>query len=300
MTWGRDSAFAIMTYSKLGRFNHVKKSLKFLAKHQKNGEIPNWLYYDESKVNYGSCDSTALWLVALADYLEKSDDMKFYSQMEDQIHEAINYYKNNSDRSGLFECKKEHTWMDTVNREGKPIELQAFWYLAFQKLGEVLGNDSYLSAAKKIKKSVIKNYKKKGWFTDRIGSNERTINTLFLLWAKMLNEKEAEPIFKALESPEFTTKHGIRSLSAWDEHYDNDSYHQGAVWGFLTNIAALAELNYGRKKQAKKYIEIQKKNMGLRCNNTWDEYYNSEAEGCLSQLWSACLLSLAILKYNEI
>lgn len=302
MNWGRDSVFAIFTYNYLKRFEHAKKSLQFLAKHQKDGEILNWAYYDESKIEYGSFDSTPLWLAALADYVSRSGDTEFLDEMEDNIESAVDYYKRISGRDGLVEFNEGWTWMETWDRKGKPIEPQAFWYFAFKKLAQIKGA-SFEQQANHIKRSVLKKYRNGDWFHDRLvgkkASNEKTINPIFLLWSGMLDKEDAEGVFKTLEGPEFTTEFGVRSMSAWDEQFEN-SYHKGAVWGFLTSIAALSEAKYGRKEQAKKYLDIQKRNVGLRCDHTLDEFYDSEPQGCMSQLWSACILPIAIIEYNKI
>lgn len=298
MNWGRDSAYAILSYNTLGNFEHSKTALKFLAHYQRERKMPNWVYSDGSKADYDSCDSTPLWLVALSDYLLKSGDTKFMTEMETNINSAIEYYKKNSDKDGLITCNSS-TWMDTIERKGKPIEVQAFWYLAFKNLGRLTGDKSYIDASKKIKNSVLSKYKDGDWFRDTLENKRRTINPIFLLWAGMVDEHDADRMLRVIESPEFTTKRGVRTMSSWDNNFDN-GYHTGAVWGFLTGIAAMSAVKYRKKKTAKKYLEIQKKNVGLRCINKLDEYYTNRPQGCLSQLWSACILPHAIIEYNKL
>jgi glycogen debranching enzyme len=289
--WGRDSAWMTMGAVNLGDFESVRDSLVKLASHERSGQIPN---RTNGKVEYGSADASPLFIVALERYVRYSKDFELFDQLRPAIERILEYgaslMENNLVR------REGHTWMDTLERGDHCIELQSVWAEAFLRASQFF-KPRYERFHNQLIHSINNEFWNGKFFEDELHIDRLTSNVLFPLFFKQIEYKKALKAFHLLESTEFTTPVGIRTVSNEDVDYDADGYHTGCVWGLLTGMMSYAEYNYGRDVIGKKYLDMMLNNISKRCEWSIDEIYNGDTlqpMGCISQGWSLSPLFMVL------
>ncbi|MEM5879159.1 MAG: amylo-alpha-1,6-glucosidase [Candidatus Aenigmatarchaeota archaeon] len=280
--WGRDLGWMIPAIVDYGNFEDARKALETLMKFQSNeGEIPNFISLD-GKPTYGSIDATPLWIIALTHYIQNSGDLEFLKESRKNILKALGWCMSKTD-DGLLEAEKRSTWMDTLDRDGKPIEVQAIWHeclLSLKKLSEILGEDlidfSYLD---EIKKKIEEFWNPSvGLYFDRIKwkfkDESKTINSIFPVFFKI--SKNPLKVLEKIESEEFTSPFGVRNLSNKDPSFNPVGYHTGSIWSWITGLVASAEFSQDRPEKGFEYLKILWKMFDKNCLGSLDEAWNSE------------------------
>ncbi len=314
--WGRDLAWVLPAIIDYGNFEAAKNALRTLFKFQsKDGQIPNIIFLN-GETRYNSADSTPLTLIALYHYVMNSGDVLFLNEIERNLEKVFDFYRSKKDKNGFVNSEEKETWMDSLERRGKVLEIQAFWIHALKcgaKLLEILGKDP-----KKIKEEALKlekNFEKEFWnekdkfYFDRILNGkkfkEKTANVIFPLFFG-ISRNYGESI-KRIESDEFTSKFGIRTISKNENIYNPAGYHTGSSWAWLIALFAGIEFKYGNVKKGLNYLRILFKRLNKNCISAIDEAWNSEngssmllkgnklEEGACLQAWS----SLAIRAIDE-
>lgn len=302
----RDECLAIPAYLNAGMPVEAKSALLAIQKHQntKTGLMPSEIRTDGT-VEYGVVDATPLWVIAIAEYFDFVNDSQFFEILENPIKRALNAFdKLDSDGDFLAEAAapNEKTWMETTERTGKPIELEAFWMTAFGRaadLFEAYGRpEATTLRAKhdKIRNSILGAFGNGEYFWDRVTySGEKTgrsINPIFMTYFKELDDLQGPLTLINIER-EFSSPNGIRSWSPSDAGpFNPESPYRGMAWNFLTSAMIVSEMNYGRTGPAVKYLDILLDNFGRRCINSLDEVYDSEGtpQGTVNHALSVCLI----------
>ncbi len=311
--WVRDLAWVLPAVIDYGEFEKARKSLETIFNFQSNGKMPNVIFLD-GKASYNSSDSTPLTLIALYHYIMNSGDVVFLRNIENKLEKAIEFYKKNKDEKGFVFSKEKESWMDTLSREGKVLEVQAFWAKALKccsKLFEILGKDS--SELEEMALDLEKNLEKEFWneeekfYFDRIVNSkkygEKTVNAIFpLLFGISKNWKDVLEIIEK----EFTTDFGLRTISRNEITYNPSGYHTGSSWAWIIALFSGVEFLHKREK-AFEYLKILADRLEKNCVCTIEEAWNSEngslmllkenkiEEGAYLQAWS----SLAIRAIDE-
>lgn len=319
--WGRDLCWTIPAIADLGDFEKAKKSLEVLAKFQsEDGRIPNLIFFN-GKCSFNSLDSTPLWIIALKHYIKLSGDLEFLRKIKPNLEKCLSFLKSREDKDGFLISQKGETWMDTLGREGKNIEIQSFYIEAlksssylFDLLGEKSKSRKFKESSLKLKRNLKKFWnKEEKFYVDNLDKKIKTCNVIFPLFFDLFtNPKD---VFRKLESEEFTSKFGIRSISKKESLYEPSSYHTGSVWAWITGLMAGCEFKFNRIKKGLEYLSILNNFLGKRCIGAIPEAWNSETgdtlllkprgyeESSLSQAWNyasiirvidECLLGLEI------
>ncbi len=212
--------------------------------------------------------------------------------------------KTSNSKELVVACEKE-TWMDSIDRTGERLEVQAL-KLNMLKLAFNLTKDSSYKVAENSLKFKVK---EKFWNGEILfdGSNDQTIRpNIFLtayIYPELLEKKEWQTCFdnalKALwlpwggvatidkNSPYFHKKHtGEISLS----------YHSGDSWFYLNNLTAIVlQKNNPERYRAyiDKILEASSKEIlllgAVGCHSELSSSENLTSEGCYSQAWSNAL-----------
>ncbi|MEM5772999.1 MAG: amylo-alpha-1,6-glucosidase [Candidatus Aenigmatarchaeota archaeon] len=280
--WGRDLGWMIPAVVDYGNFEDAKKALATLMKFQsREGEIPNFISLD-GKPTYGSIDATPLWIIAFTHYIQNSGDLEFLKESRKNILKALSWCMSKTDEN-LLEAEKRSTWMDTLDRDGKPIEVQAIWYeclLSVKKLSEILGEDLIdFSFLEEIKKKIEDFWNPStDLYFDRIKwkfkDEKKTINSIFPVFFKI--SKNPIKVLEKIESEEFTSLFGVRSLSKNEPEFNPIGYHTGSVWSWITGLVACAEFAQDRPEKGLEYLKILWKMFDRNCLGSLDEAWNSE------------------------
>lgn len=282
--WGRDLGWMIPAIIDYGNFEDARRCLETLMKFQsEEGEIPNFIYLN-GKASFGSIDATPLWILSFYHYIRNSGDLEFLKACKNNLIKAFGWCMSRSDGKFL-EARERETWMDSLNREGKPVEVQAIWYASLQaikKLFEIL-NENLIEEkeiedlGRKIEEEFWNH--KEGFYFDRIKwklkDERKTANAIFPLYFRI--SKNPEIVLERLESEEFTSPFGVRTLSKYDSSFNPIGYHNGSVWSWITALLACVEFDYGRVEKGLNYLKILKNMFDKNCLGSLDEAWNSES-----------------------
>jgi glycogen debranching enzyme len=172
--WARDGLFATFGACEIEDFFIVKKEFELLLEYQKqDGQIPlrigqknmilNFLRikskrirarYTEDKKNNVPKDQNSLFIIALWNYLQKTNDIEFAKQNYEKIKKTIDWY--NTDE--LIEEEWYCSWDDNIRRKGKVIYTNALYFKALHdmhKISKLIKEDkNYLEKANKIKEKI--------------------------------------------------------------------------------------------------------------------------------------------------
>lgn len=308
--WGRDLGWMVPGIVDYGNFEKGREALNTLAQFQsENGSIPNTIYMN-GRIDYNSIDSTMLWIIALNHYIMNSGDVEFLKAIQTNLDKAVKWCKSmDKDGDGFLEHGKEvglgnDTWMDTLERGSKAVEVQAFWIEALKSAGnlyEILGNKSLSDSLKKEAIELKIKFERMFWnenenlYYDSITSSgkdeTKTVNSIFPLFFGI--SKNSRKVLERLENEDFYTQYGLRTLSKSEKGFDPKGYHTGSVWGFVTLILACAEFANNRTERGLEILNLMSKKTLENCvgaiGEAWDSE-NNELIGCCLQGWSSALV----------
>ncbi len=279
--WGRDSGFIIPAYTNKRKYEWARDSLRILASLENDGRIPNYI---EKNPVYNSIDAGPLFVIAAEHYIRRSKDKTFLPEIEENIKNILN-----SQVKRMIKSRIKETWMDTLDRTGYNIDVQSVWAEAYKAGYKLLDNKDWIIKHELLRKKINHDFWDGEFFLDTLGKETKTANPVFPLFFGLVEKERAKKAFEVLESEEFLTNRGLRSVSKEDSSYDPQGYHQGMVWGLLTGMLAYAERRYGRKNKSNEILKIIRSNKNLRCIDGIDEVYDGDTgipSGCCSQAWS--------------
>ena len=287
--WARDIFWVVPSLLALGKFEDVRGTLEFFAESSENGRIPNLVSETEGK-HMNSIDPTPLWIISLESYLMNSGDLAFLRRMRPFLDASISFlFSCDTDRDGYIEhdLSFPETWMDTLKRESRAIDIQALYYralLSAQRLLSLLparGNlpGEISSRAGILKESLERDFFQNGFFADRLFWKQavpvRTANLLCGFG------RHSRKILDAIESEPFTTERGVRSRAGGEPDFSPGGYHTGSVWSLTTAWACAAEFLSGRPSAGWRYLKTLLKDI------------DRDSLGCIGECWNSSNLSLS-------
>ncbi|MEM5799993.1 MAG: amylo-alpha-1,6-glucosidase [Candidatus Aenigmatarchaeota archaeon] len=278
--WGRDLGWIIPAIVDLGKFEEAREALKTLASFQSDeGKIPNVIYMN-GKVDYSSADSTPLWIIALSHYLKNSGDITFIKSLKKNFLKALEWIRSKENKDGFIEHEEKETWMDTLERKNA-LEIQAMLVASLKaasEIAKIFWDDNELwQKAVKLERKFEKVFwnEKEGFYVDFInGRKARTINSIFPLFFEI--STKPKKVLKIVESEEFTSEYGVRTISKQDSEYNPAGYHTGSSWAWIIGLVACAEFKNKNYKKALDYLKILYRNLNQDCVKSLGEAWNSE------------------------
>jgi len=325
-TWGRDSLLSLPGLALVtGRYDAAKDVLLSLARYCKNGLIPN--RFEGEWAEYNSADASLLFPYALYKYLTYTDDTATAEKLWPVLSDIIKSYVTGvndgirMDKDGLIWSRAGFTWMDVklgdrfvTPREGKAVEVNAFWYNALrsvEKIAENIGERfEYAGLAGRVKESLVREFwdAQRGYLSDVVGDNFRDPslrpNQVFAISLPfpLIDGEKASEVLSVL-TQELLTPYGLRTLKRADSRYkgvcdggvwERDSaYHQGTVWAWLLGpfITAFVRTHPQSRHKARGFInrllDVHIREAGL---GTVSEIFDGDEphapRGCIAQAWS--------------
>ncbi|HLN89381.1 MAG TPA: amylo-alpha-1,6-glucosidase [Candidatus Binatia bacterium] len=344
--WGRDSFISLPGLLLVtGRFDDAKKVLLKFSSYSKRGLIPDYIDEKTGVPAYNTVDATLWYINAVWQFLKYTADFKFVKEtfwdgLKDIIdnHRKGTKYDIRVNRDGLLEHGPRLTWMDAENdgvavtpRAGKAVEIQALWYNALRicetlakKYGEDSLADDYSLMANKAKASFNREFwnNEKQCLFDDVDEHEadqsvRSNQIIAVGLDFTMLEKDRQNLVVDFVMAEFLTPYGLRTLSKSDPRYRgryfgdwktrNLSYHNGAIWPWLTGPLTKAYLR--TKGQASHQLKFAQETFlfplfsqqviqgGL---GSISELYEGDLPhapgGCISQAWSVAELLRAYVE----
>ncbi len=292
--WGRDNLWSLSALISLGEFEKAKKVLEYFWGKNKKGKIPNFI--EEKKIHFNSLDASLLFLNGLNNYVFASGNKK--------ILKKINYRKilgflENREQNGLLYHEINETWMDSIQRKGTGIEIQALYLKAMHSARNLLaleGKEKEVHLIEKkaveLNSKILNEFRFNGVYKDSVEDATKTCNPLVYLMQKKAEEKEIQ----LFESEEFNGIKGILTRGRKEQGFDSNGYHTGLVWSLVTGWMACAEFKAERPEKGLFYLNKLIKDLEEDCIGGIGECWNSEGKlkGCGMQLWGHAFVLKAI------
>ncbi len=305
--WSRDTFWSLLGLNDLG-FHEDSKDImstiasfynetkdKTLFSYGING-IPTKIDLNKTALYY-SCDVNPLFLTAYMHYYrgggEKTQLLNIAEGKIKNNLRLMDYIVDSN--TAKNQQKVEHTWMDSIIRNGTPVEVQALWTEALKE------NKSLFKKMRNQLNTTFYN-KKEDYLYDIYNSETKEANgkirpnALVALMFNLIDKEKAQKTLNAVKN-KLHGKYGIRTLSKDDINYASSNYHNGSSWGLTSMWGVCAYLNYDYKDDALDLLE-KISMQGLNGNPYgFDECNDSstgQSLGASPQSWSAGLFIYAI------
>jgi glycogen debranching enzyme len=249
-------------------------------------EVPFGLYY-------GSVDSTPLFVVLLALYVERTGDDTTLRALWPAAERALEWMDKfgDVDGDGFLEYRgstgdgarhglRNQGWKDSFDAvfhangelaEG-PIalcEVQAYAYAAKRMAARCAIRLGDSDKARKLNEDaeVLARHFEQAFWCEEIGvyaialdgkkqpCRVRTSNAGQVLWTGIARPDRARRIADAMVSPAFFSGWGIRTVAVGEARYNPMSYHNGSVWPHDNALIALGMSRYGFHEHVEKVFE---------------------------------------------
>lgn len=337
--WGRDTMISLPgLLLSTGRYGEARGLLKAFASFARDGLIPNRFPDSGSAPEYNTADATLWMFYALEHYVQATGDWAMLKELFPVLQEIIRCHV----RGTLFGIKvDEHdgllhagapgvqlTWMDAkfgdwvvTPRRGKPVEVNALWYLALTLMeGWAVRLSTDATYYSQMRSLVYQHFGERFWYADGgylydvvdvdgvEGQNDASLrpNQLFAasLTGDLLSEAQIASIMQNV-TDHLLTPAGLRSLSPTSSMYHNhfsgspiqrdSAYHQGTVWQWLVGSYVDVHLSlYNNRQQVRALLQPLITQLWGPCLGSISELAEPESpftpRGCFAQAWSVAEL----------
>ncbi|MEK1839922.1 glycogen debranching N-terminal domain-containing protein [Pseudomonas sp. NPDC086112] len=246
------------------------------------GEVPFRRYY-------GSIDSTPLFVMLAAAYLERTNDLGTLRQLWPNIEAALSWIEEYGDRDGdgFVEYGRQSAeglinqgWKDShdsvFHADGQlavgPIaivEVQAYVYGAWTgaaKIARRLGNPDRAQRLKYKAQRLREEFDNR-FFDEELGTyvlaldgnkkpcRIRTSNAGHALFAGIAYPERAASVVSVLMDRSSFSGWGVRTVASSQARYNPMSYHNGSVWPHDNALIAAGFARYGYRRDAARIFE---------------------------------------------
>lgn len=313
--WARDELVSLLVFLKRKNFDFVKNVLfRYLNLIDNKGRVPNRIPPTET----GSADAVGWLFKGVSDFIEmliRQGELQSYinyrealfikHSLEKSIHNLLEHHSKND----FITNDKKETWMDSIERDGIRIEMQAMvlnMYKLLRRLSRMLKDKSSEIFAKEKERTLLKNVRKYFWNGHYLndGIDDKTIRPnvfiAYYVYPELLKRKEWIVCFDNI-LPRLFVDFGLASVDTHSLLFnplhtgeDDKSYHNGDSWYWLNNIAAICLWRLGKFRYAKYIHKIlhgsTRDILWFRIPGHASEISSAREQksfGCLSQAWSA-------------
>lgn len=291
--WARDELISVKALLHSGQVSLAKVILfSWMEKLLPGGKLPGTL-------TRSIADSGWLFL-RFEDFLpvlKKQERAWLVRKLESYLSDVE---KNLQD--GLVVNNSKETWMDSVERSGARIEIQALT-LAACRLYRLLEKEHPLE--QRLKRRVVELFFKNGYLWDGVGDNTIRPNIFIAAYAypELLSKKDWLKCFDVVLPKLWLDWGGLSTIDKSDSSFtsvhtgeNSKSYHSGDSWFWINNLSALVLFAFDKKKY-KNYIQHVLKAstkellfMGVVGHHSeLSSASKFESNGCLVQAWSSAL-----------
>ncbi len=280
--WARDELISLNVFKHVcGRRNETRSILKrHLSSIEHDGRIPNRI----PGMALSSIDAIG-WF-----YYRFNKKIKLK-----EVIDALNKYHI---KNGYLVAEPNETWMDSRERKGAMVEIQALLLNMYKLLGN-------RGSELKLKQKVKKEFWNGKYLADGLGDwiIRPNIFIAAYVYPELLSKKEWITCFQFVLDDLWNDWGGLASVDKNSKFYEPIStykvplsYHNGDSWYYINNMAALVMKKLGAK-QFNNYI---RKILAASTHEIlWSGAVGHHAEvsssifqesaGCLMQAWSAAM-----------
>ncbi len=276
------NAWAITGY---GDFETVRESLEFLkARQRDDGKMMHELsqgaayirWFEQYPYGYYHADTTALYIVAVRDYVAASGDTALAREFWPSIRKAFEYCTlMDDDGDGLMDNTLAGlAAVETGKLRQKDVQTDVFLAAAWADAAAAAANLASLAepgfaataraAADRAHLALTARFlddeHRRIYFAvlrDGTGESAPTVWPAYGIWRGVLDASRpaVAGTLDDLSGAALAADWGARMLSSASPLYEPLSYNNGAVWPFLTGFAALALYADGRTPAAWAYLD---------------------------------------------
>ncbi|MFA6376185.1 MAG: amylo-alpha-1,6-glucosidase [Candidatus Paceibacterota bacterium] len=253
-----------------------------------------------------------LFLRAAGLYANGKFNFKEIAAINDSLQNSIDWLLKNSTQNNLAVINAEKTWMDSLDRSGAGIEIQALrlnmYALAADFAADKKQKAHYLELEKNLKNDTRMLFFDGKNLADRfdVGNNKLDLAArpnIFLaayIYPDLLSKNEWTAVFENALGKLWLDWGGLSTIDKSDPRYcgcdrgeNPAAYHNGDSWFWVNNIAAIV-LSRVDKNRFKDYIEkifeASKNdilwNGAIGCASEISSAQSYESSGCPNQAWS--------------
>jgi len=250
-----------------------------------------------------SVDATGWLFVRIMDLLERKKlSQKEKKIVRERLEFCIGALLKNYSKNGLIYCNKKESWMDTIDREGFNIEIQALQLCMYKLLNKLDGGKFSKYLEEKMRRDIRKYFWDGKLLLDNL--NDRVIRpNVFIaayLYPELLTKGEWTRCFERVLPKLWLKWGGLASVDKDSPYFierhtgeNNRSYHNGDSWFWINNIAAIVMYRTDKsrfKDYIAKIIEASTKEIlwkgALGCSAELSSASSLQSEGCWLQAWS--------------
>jgi glycogen debranching enzyme len=215
---------------------------------------------------------------------------------------------------------KKETWMDSTERKGARIEIQALRLVIYRFLYDLTKDQKYLTLVDMLKTEVIKKF----WHSPILADGYEffkadltirpNIFIAYYLYPSLLSKEDWELCFDNALDKLWLEWGGLSTIDKNNSYFHAehsgekpDSYHAGDSWYWVNNLTALCLYRLNKKKY-KDYID---KIIDASVNDILYQGFighhseisaasHQEAFGCWAQAWSAAMFIELMHEKNKL
>jgi len=308
--WNRDEAVSLLQINKLNKNLAEEIILSQLETISAEGQVFKQRFHGLENNDLQSADALGwlvnrIWKIFNTDEISKSLKGKIADEITGKLEKAVSDLVQKRTTDDLVISHKNETWMDSLERDGARIEIQACVLQIYDFLYRFTENDQY-----KILRDDLKNKVREKFYDGEIlfdSPEDKTVRpNIFLaayLYPELLNKDEWEKCFDKILPKLYLEWGGISSVDKTSDLFikqdtgeDSASYHNGNSWYWINNLTALVlyRLNAHRYSDYINAIMEASANeilYGGICGHH-SEVSSAEKQtssGCGAQLWSSAM-----------
>lgn len=299
--WSRDELISLKAFM-INRSNQDKKNLNnilsllqdYLSKYRLE-DIKS--YQDQDLI---AADSIGWLLKRIDDFSKLTKKRKKFPKKE--LLEIINNLVTKRTLNNWAITYSKETWMDSLNRQGPLIEIQAQRCYIYNFMYKITGQKIYSDLEQKLKKIIKKEFFINKTLKDNIidESIRPNIFIAYYFYPTLLSKKQWQLCCKNTLDKLWLGWGGLSTINKENSLFQpnhtgeiNTSYHNGDSWYWINNLAALI-LHQNNKKIFNRFIKkitgaSSKEILWMGAIGHHAELSSAskiESSGCLMQAWS--------------
>lgn len=208
-------------------------------------------------------------------------------------------------QDGLVKNYTQETWMDSLDRSGFRIEIQAGILALYKFLFSETDNDQYRILLEDLERETVRKFYKEEtlWDSPEDGTVRPNVFLAYHLYPELLVKEKWERCFDKILPELYLEWGGIASVSQVDGKFigrdggeNSPSYHNGNSWYFMNNLVASVLYQINPAKYSEYINEIMEASTNdilykgaIGHHSEISSATCQEALGCEAQLWSSTM-----------
>ncbi|HTY90391.1 MAG TPA: amylo-alpha-1,6-glucosidase [Methanocella sp.] len=231
---------------------------------------------------YGSVDSTPLFLILLAEYIDWTGDMRLFNDLSGNVDAALKWIYEYGDldgsgllsytqrsSKGLYNQSWKDSWDSMSHADGSlavhPIaaaEVQGYAYMARRRIANLLDRAGRHEDADRLRQDAVNlrwKFNNDFWMEDRkyfaeaLDKNGQcdviSSNPAQALWSEIIEPEKARLVVGRIFQKDMFSGWGIRTLSSNEKRYNPLGYHNGTIWPHDNSLICMGLNRYGFKEE---------------------------------------------------